>query len=266
MELNNYKRYKKPTVARVIFQINFPNLFIIENRIGDFQMKIMDKFPESSLSIRRELLFANIGPKSKMEEIPISENLGRKIWQFKSGDSIVLSITTNSLDIVSTQHKSYFSYENGEGFRDIIQFAVDVFLSLVPIEKINRIGLKYIDVCPLPIKEIGDTQIPYVENQEFLDWYNTGLQLNRFNLTHLGRLKFESELKFGDYYLIYKENLGFINPKQTDIQYILDFDGYKRNIDPNSYLNVLDDLHILIHNEWEKTLKQPVKDIMEEID
>lgn len=244
------------------FQINFPNLIIIENRIGDFQVKIMDKFPETSLSITRVSLFTNIGSESKMGEIPFSENLGKKIWQFKSGDSNVLSITTNSLEIVSTQHKSYFSNETGEGFRDIIQLAVDNFLALIPIEKINRIGLNYRDVCPLPLKEYADSQIPYVENESFLDWYNTAFPLNRFNLTDLGRIKFESELKFGDYYLIHKENLGFINPNKPDIQYILDFDGYKRNIDPNSYLNVLDDLRNLIHNEWEKTLKQPVKDLM----
>lgn len=264
MELNNYKIYKKPTVAKVIFQINFPNLFIIENRIGDFQVKIMDKFPESSLLIRRELLFANIGPDAKMEEIPIKENLGKKIWQFKSGEHIVLSITTNSLDIVSTQHKSYFSSETGEGFRDIIQIAVDNFLPLIPIAKIERIGLRYIDICPLPI-ENQESQIPSLENQAFLDWYNSALPLNRFDLADLGRMKFESELKFGDYHLIYKENLGFINPNKSEIQYTLDFDGYKRNIDSNHYLNVLDDIHILIHNEWEKTLKQPVKDLMEEV-
>ena len=43
-----------PTVKHVIFQIKYPNLFYLENRIGDFQMKIINEFPDSKLSFRRQ--------------------------------------------------------------------------------------------------------------------------------------------------------------------------------------------------------------------
>ena len=43
--------FPKPTVTQVIFQIRFPNLFFIENKIGDLQLKIMKEFPHSKLII-----------------------------------------------------------------------------------------------------------------------------------------------------------------------------------------------------------------------
>lgn len=69
MKPENYKIYKNPTVKTVIFQIKYSNLFMIENKIGEYQTKIMEKFPESSFTVRRELLFADVGPEFKMEEI-----------------------------------------------------------------------------------------------------------------------------------------------------------------------------------------------------
>ena len=37
-----------PTVKEVAFEIKFPHLFSIENKIGEFQDKIILQFPESS--------------------------------------------------------------------------------------------------------------------------------------------------------------------------------------------------------------------------
>ena len=79
---------------------------MIENKIGDFQTEIMDRFPESSLIIRRELLFADVGPQFKLEEIPIKEKLGKKIWQFESDDNYVLIVQTNSIDIIYNHNKT----------------------------------------------------------------------------------------------------------------------------------------------------------------
>ena len=62
--------FPHPTVKRVVFQIRFPNLFYIENKIGDFQMKIMKEFPQSALIFRKQVVFADIGPEIKLENIP----------------------------------------------------------------------------------------------------------------------------------------------------------------------------------------------------
>jgi hypothetical protein len=50
--------FRNPTVKQVAFEIKFPNLFFIESKIGDLQMIIMDKFPESALLFQRQIMFA----------------------------------------------------------------------------------------------------------------------------------------------------------------------------------------------------------------
>lgn len=53
--------YPNPTVKRVIFQIRYPNLFYIEQVIGDYQRLIINQFPESELIIQQNILFQNLG-------------------------------------------------------------------------------------------------------------------------------------------------------------------------------------------------------------
>ncbi len=259
MESKKSKIYKNPTVKIVIFQIRYSNLFMIENKIGDYQTKIIEKFPESSFTVKREMIFADVGPEFKMEEIKPKETIGgRKIWKFRSNNRYELNVLTNSLDISSKKHKSYYGNGESEGFRDIIKFAVDNFLDLIPIKTIKRIGLRYVD----------DSPIPPLDTTTFKEWYNTALPLNRFKIDEVGSMNFEvRNVKSNGYEFNYKEQ--FFPEKaegSSDFKnrYTLDFDGYATNISAESYLEVLDKLHDLIHNEWENnTIKQPVKDWME---
>lgn len=141
--------FPNPTVKTVIFQIKFSNLFYLENKIGDLQLKMLEKFPDSSLAIRKQLLFADIGPQTKIEDIKMEESQGTKIWQFKSGKNYSLNILTDSLDITSEYHKTY-NLEGADKFRDIIAYVLDIFFDIIPIPNIKRIGLRYIDECPVP--------------------------------------------------------------------------------------------------------------------
>src|SRR4030042_6390785 len=143
--------FLNPTVKQVVFQIRYPNLFFIENKIGDFQLKVMSKFPNTSLMFRRQFLLANLGPKANLDDIP-QENLeggNTKIWQFKSEDDIELNVLADSLDISSTSYKTYDNINHDKRFRDIINFVVDAFIEITNVPVFNRMGLRYIDECPL---------------------------------------------------------------------------------------------------------------------
>ncbi|MCK7523160.1 MAG: hypothetical protein MZV64_38560 [Ignavibacteriales bacterium] len=76
--------FPNQSVKKVIFQIRFPNLFYIESKIGDFQLRIMEMFPSSSLLFRKQLLFADLGPDVKPADIFNKDDSqsGKKIWQF----------------------------------------------------------------------------------------------------------------------------------------------------------------------------------------
>jgi uncharacterized protein (TIGR04255 family) len=241
--------FPNPTVKNVIFQIKFSPLFSIENKIGDFQLKIMEKFPESSLSLSQQILWGDIGNEVKMKEVEnqIGSNYGKKIWQFKSKNNIQLSVTFNSIDIFSTSHKTYNSGEE-EKFRDLIRYGVDAFYDIFKIPMINRIGLRYIDNAPLPST---------LENDSFFDYYNTALPLQRFNLNTASEMVTRVVVKKGIYQLGYVELLDLQNKIL-----VIDFDAFTQNIKFGDYLKTTDDLHDIIHDEYYKIIKEPVKEIM----
>jgi uncharacterized protein (TIGR04255 family) len=103
--------FPNPTVKQVHFQIQFPNLFFIENKIGDFQMKIMEKFPESALIFKRGLVVA-LNP-DKIEDFPkVPQEEGTKLWQFSNPLGYTMNVSSNFLGIASTSHKTYSNQQS----------------------------------------------------------------------------------------------------------------------------------------------------------
>lgn len=244
--------FPNPTVKKVIFQIRFPNLFFMENKIGEYQLKIMELFPESALLLRRQVVFADIGDGVEIKHSPNDpENeLARKIWQFKSNKSIILNILSNSLDISSEHHKTY--KQGDDNFRSVIEFVVSNFLAVTNIPLITRIGLRYVDECPIPSKD----------NETFLSYYNTSFPLNRFSLADASEMEFITVVTRNGYKLRYAESL-----KNIDGSYklLLDFDGFAETIQAKDYLTITDDLHTIIGETFEQTIKAPVYDYMRQV-
>jgi len=238
--------FPNPTVKQVVFEIRFPNLFYIENKIGDLQIKIMKEFPKSNLLYRRQLLFADLGPEEKLEHI--DEKFGKKIWQFESEKKCKLSITSNSLNIVSEHHKTY-SLNGADKFRDAIEFALKNFFEVTAIPLVTRVGLRYIDHCPLPTKN----------NETFSSYYNSVFPIERFSIADANEMFFRTVTRIGAFSLIYMESLQKV---ENEYKLILDFDGFAENVKSEDCLKVTDELHAIILAEYEKTIKEPVYEFM----
>jgi uncharacterized protein (TIGR04255 family) len=243
--------FPNPTVKNVVFQIRFPSLFYIENKIGDFQLKIMKEFPESAILYRQQVLFADMGPETKIEDIAEKaiQQPGNKVWQFKSPNKYDVNVVSNSLDINSTFHKTYNNPSSGNKFRDTIEFILRNFFSVVRIPLITRIGLRYIDECPITEKR----------NDTFRKYYNTVFPLDRFKLEDSEELDFKTVVRRGSYYLRFVESL-----RKTESKHILvlDYDAFATNIEPDNYLNVTDELHDVVISEFEKSIKEPLYQYM----
>lgn len=238
--------FKHPTVKTVIFQIKFPNLFYIEKVIGDYQVKILDRFPDSALVLKKGFQISfGFGVQPQAED---EDDSSTKIWQFSYQDSVKLNVQTNSLDISSTSHKTY-KLGDKDRFRDTIQFAVDHFLSTVPIPIITRIGLRYIDHCPITKKD----------NETYLKFYNTCFPLTRFSMESADELDFRARVTRGDYHLTYRETA---QTKDNEFKLILDFDAFALKVKPEDYLSVTDKLHDLITDEFDVTAKEPLRQYM----
>ncbi len=241
--------FPNPTVKQVIFQITFPNLFYIENKIGDIQLKIMDKYPKSALLFQRQLVLVNFGPEMKLEDLPINAEKGmKKIWQFVSENNVKLNITSDSLDINSEYHKTY-NLVGGDKFRDIISFTLGHFFEVTKIPFINRIGLRYVDECPIPAKN----------NEVFKSYYNSTFPLDRYNLADADEMLFKTKVKRGEYFFRYVESLEL---RDNVYKLILDFDGFAEKIKSEDCLTVTDKLHDIILGEYEDKIKEPVKQYM----
>ncbi|MCX6826824.1 MAG: TIGR04255 family protein [candidate division Zixibacteria bacterium] len=242
--------FANPTVQQVIFQIKFPNLFFMENKIGEFQVKIMEKFPQSALLFRRQLVFANVGSGIRIENPPEDNNkeLQLKIWQFMSPDNVELNVTTDSLDIGSKHHKTY-NLGTGDKFRDIIEYVVGRFLDVTQIPNIMRIGLRYIDICPIPGKN----------NDAFLSYYNSAFPLNRFPIENATEMHYMTVVRRDAYSLRYIESFPAEPGKES---LTLDFDGFAENIPSSQYLEHTDRLHDLISDEYEASIKEALRKLM----
>ena len=126
---------------------------------------------------------------------------------------------------------------------------MDNFLSTTAIPTLDRIGLRYVDECPLPAKD----------NDTIKSYYNSAYPVERFNLANAEEMIFRTVEKKDDLKMIYMEELRKI---ENDYKLILSFDGFALKVPANNYLEITDRLHDLITNLYEQTIKGPVYEYM----
>jgi len=243
--------FPNPTVKKVIFQVRYPNLFYVSQKVGDFQLAIMDLFPNSALAYRARAMFINASPEH-LQDLATRVSEGEdddardRIWEFSTLDEMTkVELHTDRLTIVSEEHKTY------QLFRDVIQTVVDAFLDrVVRVPKFTRMGLRYIDDCP----------VPGLEHDKFTEWYNTTLPLNRFCLLDSELLQVRAQATFGANRLLFSETLSRDAAGQPSL--VLDFDGYATDVQTEGWLERADALHELILAEYERSVREPVYEYM----
>ena len=232
-----------PTVKEVDFEIRYPILFSIENKIGDFQQLILNEFPEAQQVFEKVFSGAvSIAKESGIDERP---EMARKLWLFKSGTGHEVRISSNSLVIFSTQHKTYDNINAPTRFRDVIESVTTNFFKIVNIPVIRRVGLRYIDHIPLPTKD----------NATLERLYHSSLPYERFPIQDVASMCSEVRTTKGNHRLVYKEALTQVNGKET---IILDFDGFEEKILSTELLRVADELHSIIKTEYFNIIGAPV--------
>lgn len=243
--------FTNPTVKSVFFEVRFPNLFFLESKLGDFQLKVLDRFPDSSVAFRRQFVIGETAPGAPVPDTTtISDDMaGQKVWTFKSPLNYELALETSRL-VISSQHHKTYNLGDGDRFREIIQYVVGAFLSVVQVPTFLRVGLRYSDECPVPSKD----------NATFRSYYNTTFPLDRFALDTASEMRFHTVTRRGDCFLRLLEQLR----QKKDGQWILilDFDAYRERIDAAQYLDVTDNLHDIVSDAFEESIKLPLYDYM----
>ena len=243
--------FPNPTVDKVIFQIRFPSLFFLENRVGDFQLEIITRFPESELRLQRSVVFAHgADPDVIAKQLPDTDSTTR-IWVFSNPAGVVVELKNDSLTIMTRRHKSYKTGE--ECFRDVVAFVLERLRKVVPIPVATRLGLRYTDRCP----------VPEFTTAKVTEYYNSTLPLARFPVEGIqGEMTTRVVTAVGtNRRLQYIERL---QPPDSEgeARLILDFDASAENLKPDEIMGVTDELHAVIRTAFESTIKEPVVEWM----
>ena len=251
-----------PTVKSVAFEVRFPHIFSIENRIGEFQEQIIANFPESRQILRQQLMFRDTTDDIKIERMrkDINPNAVTKAWLFLSSDKTEVRVQTNSLSIVSVQHKTYDNEGSDKKFRDVISYVLNAFLGIIKVPVLRRIGLRYTDICPVPSNN----------SDELNRLYNLFLPTTRFPLENMERMHSEIITKRRNHNLIYQETLVSpdemrkvgLEPLPGPYTLLLDFDGFGSNVPSPNYLAVTNELHQIVKEEYFNIIKDPIKNYM----
>jgi uncharacterized protein (TIGR04255 family) len=243
----DHEIFTNPVVKTVAFEVRFPNLFFIEARIGEFQVKVMKDFPQSELVLRRNFMVVsadNIQELAKQQQ----GDAVVKIWQFKSATGTKLEISSKSLVLSSENHLSY--HQGGEGaFRGIIDRILVPFFAMVQIPVALRVGLRYVNECPVFDRTTAT----------FNECYNSILPLNRFALEHVVNADCVVLANTGTCQIRHMESLQ-LTPAGDKL--IIDLDAAAENVPSEHVMDSADNLHETVSDEFNTTIKGPVVDFM----
>jgi uncharacterized protein (TIGR04255 family) len=243
--------FPTPLVKQVAFELRFPNLFFIEGRIGEFQMQVMKDFPQSDLVQRRSfmVLAGDVDSPQAQELARQQASDIEKIWQFKSESGTRVEISSRNLVVVAEKHISY--NEGGDkSFRSVVEKVVTQFLGLIQIPVIQRVGVRYINECPLLDKT----------TKRFKDCYNSVLPVDRFGLENLSTANCIVVAKSGDMQIQHAESLRFATPNGDIL--VLDLDASAENIASDKVMTTTDKLHEMIAAEFRNVIKEPIVEYM----
>lgn len=224
---------KKNFIELVVWQIKYPNCFFIENIIGDFQKKIMKRFPESKLQYRNSILVEQNEDQLSFSN-PKDQDVANKIWVFENKELVKIEISYNSFTISS---KKYTTYVNSAScFQDEINNSFDKFLELSEISIIKRIGFRYTNSCPLPEP---------LDNELFESWYNSIFQSSKFDISKVNSFNYQMDFCNQDVMMNYREV--FINREK---KYYIDIDAFMLDQDMQEYKSITNKLHDTIKKRF----------------
>lgn len=237
---------KKNFIELVVWQIKYPNCFFIENIIGDFQKKIMKRFPESKLQYRNSILFEQSEDQLSFSNTK-DQDITNKIWIFENKELVKIEISYNSFTISSKKYSTY--NKSTPCFRDEINNSFDEFLELSGISIIKRIGFRYTNSCPLP-EPLGNTL--------FEEWYNSIFQSSKFDISKVNSFNYQMDFCNQDVMMNYREV--FINKER---KYYIDIDAFMLDRDMQEYKDITDKLHDAIKGRFVDATNEYIHNLLE---
>jgi uncharacterized protein (TIGR04255 family) len=230
----------RPTVKTVVAEFRFPHLLVIEQKVADIQLALIERFPELRVQFQFSVLIGDptklsspdsLPPQLRQQTAPTS-----KMWEFDSKEGEILRLATNSISLTSTAHKTYNHDGGGKKFRELIDFTSSRILGVVRVPFFERVGLRYIDECPFQ-----------PDNGAFRRWYDVELPIDRYPLPTVEEMYSATRSKIGESFLFRQVAIRRTAAGDT---FTLDYDAYRMAVSTSNLLATTDELHDVIIRQY----------------
>jgi len=151
--LSKSKPLRHPPLSQVAFEVNFPNCFAVETGIAAYQQRVEVLYPKSSGEYIVRLPSAVAFGKPPKQESAELTPMRSFVFQNSKGSRVVrVSVVNFTLLVTDYLH-----------FEDYVAALVAAFtpaIEIFQLHNVERIGLRYINQIPIPIK---DAEVQYRE-------------------------------------------------------------------------------------------------------
>ena len=218
-----------PEVERKVFKENFLDTVSVDLRYPTY-LRLKYKDPvDISESIRTK--FPRYELNKEFEVPPIGTTEPEPVYRFATVQrDPVLSITTSKLVLTTKRYKSF------EEFSSYIRFLINEAIPHVDTTFFTRVGFRYVNKISNFQSNRGD----------ILDWINDALvmPISGNEIGSVSNMKSEMTgplLQGASYTFRY----GLIQPQNQPLQFVLDWDYYKEDVEVTACMDLLEYFHEL---------------------
>jgi uncharacterized protein (TIGR04255 family) len=150
------KPLQQPPLSEVVFEINFPRLFAVEDRIADYQQRVLETYPESG-----DEFVLHLPPAVAIGKAPKPEGSLTPVRSFvfkNKANSRIVRVSVVHFNLIVSDYLHFEDYKGA--LLAALKPAVEIF----QLSRVERVGLRYINRIPIPQKQASATYRDYVRS------------------------------------------------------------------------------------------------------
>jgi uncharacterized protein (TIGR04255 family) len=228
-------------LSEVVFEINFPRLFAVENRIADYQQRVLGMYPESG-----DEFVLHLPPAVAFGKAPRPEGYLTPVRSFVFRNQAQSRIVRVSVVHFNLLVSDYLDFED---YKHALTTAIEPAIEIFQLSRLERVGLRYINKIPIPKEPAAVDYRDYVRSPIDATVFSPH-QLNSF-LTEVS-VDLDKNKK-----LTIRNGLLPMQADATARTYLLDLDCSSPesvSLSGAALANLLDDYHESIEAEFKRAM------------
>jgi uncharacterized protein (TIGR04255 family) len=225
------KRFLKPPLVEVAFEILFKPKLRITEKLSEFQDSIEKEYPEFEQHVAL-IIPPPLGAVDKLDK-------NRLISVFrKADDSKIVRIGVDRFNFID---KSYTTFD---AFKSELVSIWGKFAELVGSISSTRCGLRY----------INNLSIPFLENPaDIIEFVRPHFDYGIFSIKDAVNIKTEARMKLGSGFMTVRSSIEgtYLEEEKVYLRFGLDYDRYEENPEIGESINtVLESFHNAVEGQF----------------